>query len=158
MTSLRIFFLVSLLVALDQISKYWITSNLYLGSSLEVLPFLNFTLIFNTGVAFSMFDDGGSLGRWTLVAVTFIAITYVAYVLYKEKELHILETLPLSMILSGGLGNLVDRVLLGHVIDFIHVFYAGYSFYVFNLADSFITIGVVIYIYYLIFLDKKRST
>jgi signal peptidase II len=102
-----------------------------------------------------MFDDGGISGRWILVSLTSIAVSYVAYILIKEKNLHTLEILPLVLILSGGLGNLIDRVLFGYVIDFIHVFYGIYSFYVFNLADSFITIGVVIYLYYLIFLDTK---
>ena len=102
-----------------------------------------------------MFDDGGISGRWILVSLTSIAVSYVTYILIKEKNLHTLEILPLVLILSGGLGNLIDRVLFGYVIDFIHVFYGIYSFYVFNLADSFITIGVVIYLYYLIFLDTK---
>ena len=131
------------------------TAQLNLAESLEILPFLNFTLILNTGIAFSMFDDGGISGRWILVSLTSIAVGYVAYILIKEKNLHTLEILPLVLILSGGLGNLIDRVLFGYVIDFIHVFYGIYSFYVFNLADSFITIGVVIYLYYLIFLDTK---
>jgi signal peptidase II len=155
MTSFKTLFLTLFLVVIDQISKYLVTAQLNLAESLEILPFLNFTLILNTGIAFSMFDDGGISGRWILVLLTSIAVSYVAYILIKEKNLHTLEILPLVLILSGGLGNLIDRVLFGYVIDFIHVFYGIYSFYVFNLADSFITIGVVIYLYYLIFLDTK---
>lgn len=155
MTSFKTLFLTLFLVVIDQISKYFVTAQLNLAESLEILPFLNFTLILNTGIAFSMFDDGGISGRWILVLLTSIAVSYVAYILIKEKNLHTLEILPLVLILSGGLGNLIDRVLFGYVIDFIHVFYGIYSFYVFNLADSFITIGVVIYLYYLIFLDTK---
>ena len=155
MTSFKTLFLTLFLVVIDQISKYLVTAQLNLAESLEILPFLNFTLILNTGIAFSMFDDGGISGRWILVSLTSIAVIYVAYILIKEKNLHTLEILPLVLILSGGLGNLIDRVLFGYVIDFIHVFYGIYSFYVFNLADSFITIGVVIYLYYLIFLDTK---
>jgi signal peptidase II len=155
MTSFKTLFLTLFLVVIDQISKYLVTSQLNLAESLEILPFLNFTLILNTGIAFSMFDDGGISGRWILVSLTSIAVSYVAYILIKEKNLHTLEILPLVLILSGGLGNLIDRVFFGYVIDFIHVFYGIYSFYVFNLADSFITLGVVIYLYYLIFLDTK---
>ena len=155
MTSFKTLFLTLFLVVIDQISKYLVTAQLNLAESLEILPFLNFTLILNTGIAFSMFDDGGISGRWILVSLTSIAVIYVAYILIKEKNLHTLEILPLVLILSGGLGNLIDRVLFGYVIDFIHVFYGIYSFYVFNLADTFITIGVVIYLYYLIFLDTK---
>ena len=155
MTSFKTLFLTLFLVVIDQISKYLVTSQLNLAESLEILPFLNFTLILNTGIAFSMFDDGGISGRWILVSLTSIAVSYVAYILIKEKNLHTLEILPLVLILSGGFGNLIDRVFFGYVIDFIHVFYGIYSFYVFNLADSFITLGVVIYLYYLIFLDTK---
>ena len=155
MTSFKTLFLTLFLVVIDQISKYLVTAQLNLAESLEILPFLNFTLILNTGIAFSMFDDGGISGRWILVSLTSIAVSYVTYILIKEKNLHTLEILPLVLILSGGLGNLIDRVLFGYVIDFIHVFYGIYSFYVFNLADSFITLGVVIYLYYLIFLDTK---
>ena len=155
MTSFKTLFLTLFLVVIDQISKYLVTAQLNLAESLEILPFLNFTLILNTGIAFSMFDDGGISGRWILVSLTSIAVIYVAYILIKEKNLHTLEILPLVLILSGGFGNLIDRVFFGYVIDFIHVFYGIYSFYVFNLADSFITLGVVIYLYYLIFLDTK---
>ena len=70
---------------------------------------------------------------------------YLAYVLLTE-ELSKHESIALVMILSGGIGNLIDRTLWGHVIDFIHFYYMNYSFYIFNFADTFITIGVMIYI------------
>ena len=70
---------------------------------------------------------------------------YLAYVLLIE-ELSKYESIALVMILSGGIGNLIDRTLWGHVIDFIHFYYMNYSFYIFNFADTFITIGVMIYI------------
>ena len=70
---------------------------------------------------------------------------YLAYVLLIE-ELSKYESIALVMILSGGIGNLIDRALWGHVIDFIHFYYMNYSFYIFNFADTFITIGVMIYI------------
>ena len=92
MTSFKTLFLTLFLVVIDQISKYLVTSQLNLAESLEILPFLNFTLILNTGIAFSMFDDGGISGRWILVSLTSIAVSYVAYILIKEKNLHTLET------------------------------------------------------------------
>ena len=70
---------------------------------------------------------------------------YLAYFLLTE-ELSKYESIALVMILSGGIGNLIDRTLWGHVIDFIHFYYMNYSFYIFNFADTFITIGVIIYI------------
>ncbi|GIR87503.1 MAG: signal peptidase II [Pseudomonadota bacterium] len=140
----KVFFLI-LLVFADQISKYLIVQTLTLGETINVLPFLDFYLIFNTGIAFSFFDEGGELGRWILVFLVLLVCLYLVNVLISE-ELRKYETLALLMILSGGLGNLIDRVVWGHVIDFIHFYYENYSFYIFNLADTFITIGVIIYI------------
>ena len=134
-----------LLVFADQISKYLIVQTLTLGETINVLPFLDFYLIFNTGIAFSFFDEGGELGRWILVFLVLLVCLYLVNVLISE-ELRKYETLALLMILSGGLGNLIDRVVWGHVIDFIYFYYENYSFYIFNLADTFITIGVIIYI------------
>ena len=134
-----------LLVFADQISKYLIVQTLTLGETINVLPFLDFYLIFNTGIAFSFFDEGGELGRWILVFLVLLVCLYLVNVLISE-ELRKYETLALLMILSGGLGNLIDRVVWGHVIDFIHFYYLNYSFYIFNFADTFITIGVMIYI------------
>ena len=133
------------MVCADQISKYLIVQTLTLGETINVLPFLDFYLIFNTGIAFSFFDEGGELGRWILVFLVLLVCLYLVNVLISE-ELRKYETLALLMILSGGLGNLIDRVVWGHVIDFIHFYYENYSFYIFNLADTFITIGVIIYI------------
>ena len=140
----KVFFLI-LLVFADQISKYLIVQTLTLGETINVLPFLDFYLIFNTGIAFSFFDEGGEFGRWILVFLVLLVCLYLVNVLISE-ELRKYETLALLMILSGGLGNLIDRVVWGHVIDFIHFYYENYSFYIFNLADTFITIGVIIYI------------
>ena len=134
-----------LLVFADQISKYLIVQTLTLGETINVLPFLDFYLIFNTGIAFSFFDEGGELGRWILVFLVLLVCLYLVNVLISEK-LRKYETFALLMILSGGLGNLIDRSLWGHVIDFIHLYNENYSFYIFNLADTFITIGVIIYI------------
>ena len=134
-----------LLVFADQISKYLIVQTLTLGETINVLPFLDFYLIFNTGIAFSFLDEGGELGRWILVFLVLLVCLYLVNVLISEK-LRKYETFALLMILSGGLGNLIDRSLWGHVIDFIHLYYENYSFYIFNLADTFITIGVIIYI------------
>ena len=139
------FLLLLSLVLVDQFSKLWITKNLLPGESVNILPFLDLYLIFNTGIAFSLFNDGGNFGRWVLVLLVLLVCLYLLYVLISE-ELRKYETLALLMILSGGFGNLIDRVLWGYVIDFIHLYYENYSFYIFNLADTFITIGVIIYI------------
>ncbi len=140
----QIILLVSLIFT-DQLSKYLVVKNFSVGESLNLLPFLDLYLIFNTGIAFSLFDDGGDLGRWILVTLVLFVCLYLVYILVFET-LNKHETLALLFILSGGIGNLIDRGYRGHVIDFINFYYENYSFYIFNFADSFITIGVIIYI------------
>ena len=153
-TSLLIIFL----VILDQISKILISSNLALGESLNLLPFLNFTLIHNTGIAFSLFDEGGNISRWLLVIVVSAILVYLLFLMYKKTPKNWLELMSLILIISGGLGNLVDRVFLGYVVDFVHVFYQDYSFYVFNMADSYITVGIILYLSYFFFIERTEKT
>ena len=112
------FLLLLSLVLVDQFSKLWITKNLLPGESVNILPFLDLYLIFNTGIAFSFFDDGGSFGRWILVLLVLMVCLYLAYVLLTE-ELSKYESIALVMILSGGIGNLMDRTLWG--LSLIHI-------------------------------------
>ena len=140
----KVIFLIFLVIA-DQLSKYFVVKNLSIGESFNIFSFLDLYLILNTGIAFSFFDDGGVYGRWILVTLVLLVCVYLTYILFTEK-LRKYESVALLMILSGGIGNLIDRTLWGHVIDFIHFYYLNYSFYIFNFADTFITIGVMIYI------------
>ena len=151
----KIIFLVVLLIA-DQASKLVALKNLILGQSVSVFPYFDLTLVFNTGVAFSLFSEGGALGRWLLVFLVFFVLIYLAYVLFKES-LNDFESLSLLLILSGGMGNLLDRTFRGYVVDFIHLYYENYSFYVFNFADTYITIGVVTYIIGMIYQYKSKG-
>ena len=140
----KVIFLIFLVIA-DQLSKYFVVKKLSIGESFNIFSFLDLYLILNTGIAFSFFDDGGVYGRWLLVTLVLLVCVYLTYILFTEK-LRKYESVALLMILSGGIGNLIDRTLWGHVIDFIHFYYLNYSFYIFNFADTFITIGVMIYI------------
>ena len=153
-TSLLIIFL----VVLDQISKILISSYLSLGESLNLLPFLNFTLIHNSGIAFSFFDDGGNISRWVLVVAVSGILAYLLFLMYKITSKNRLELMSFILIISGGLGNLVDRAFLGYVVDFVHVFYQDYSFYVFNMADSYITVGIILYLSYFFFIERTEKT
>ena len=157
MKTTSISFLIILLVVLDQISKILISSYLSLGESLNLLPFLNFTLIHNAGIAFSIFDEGGYIGRWFLVIAISGILAYLLFLIYKKTPEHKLELMSLILIISGGLGNLVDRAFLGYVVDFVHVFYQNYSFYVFNMADSYITLGIVLYLSYYFFIERTKA-
>ena len=147
--------LLASLVLIDQISKYLVIKNFSIGESLNLLPVLDVYLILNTGIAFSLFDDGGNFGRWLLVFLVAMVCVYLIYILATES-LSKYESVAMILILSGGLGNLIDRMFRGHVIDFINFYYDNYSFYVFNFADTFITIGVIFYIFSM--LNSKFTT
>ena len=144
------------LIFTDQLSKLFIAKNLNLGQSLSLFPFFDITLVFNTGVAFSLFSDGGNQGRWLLVILVLLVLVYLTYVLIKEN-LNEFESISLLMVLGGGIGNLLDRTFRGHVVEFIHLYYENYSFYIFNLADTYISIGVIIYLIGMIYQFKKTK-
>ena len=107
----KIILLVSLIFT-DQLSKCLVVKNFSIGESLNLLPILDIYLIFNTGIAFSLFDDGGDLGRWILVALVSLVCLYLVYILVFET-LNKYESLALLFILSGGIGNLIDRSFRG---------------------------------------------
>tara|TARA_B100000953_G_scaffold118270_2_gene97455 strand:+ start:3577 stop:4065 length:489 start_codon:yes stop_codon:yes gene_type:complete len=146
-----------ILVLSDQISKVLVSSNLVLGESKELNQFLDFTLLHNEGIAFSLLNDGGEISRWILVLIISFLLCWLFYTLFNATKRSILENLSLLFITGGGLGNLIDRISWGYVIDFIHLHYEARSFYVFNLADSFITIGATLYIIFFLFFEKKTN-
>tara|TARA_B100001250_G_scaffold195639_1_gene168070 strand:- start:310 stop:786 length:477 start_codon:yes stop_codon:yes gene_type:complete len=147
--------LILILVVIDQISKYWILSFLELGESLNLLPFLDLTLIFNSGIAFGLLDNLGNLGSWLLYLLVTAIIIYFTYLTLKAESKT--ESLIMLLILSGGLGNVIDRTIHGYVVDFVHFNFNGYSFYVFNFADSLITIGAVLYIWFFFIRNKDET-
>lgn len=136
--------LAGIVFVLDQISKYWIVNVVQLETrvSIPVLPVFSLTWVENRGVSMGMMTADTEVGRWLLVALTaFIAIV-VAFWIRREKQWP--EALALGLVLGGALGNIVDRVRFGYVVDFVHLHAGPWSFYVFNVADAAITVGVVI--------------
>ena len=147
--------LILILVFIDQISKYWILSFLELGESFNLLPFLDLTLIFNSGIAFGLLDNLGNLGSWLLYLLVTAIIIYFTYLTLKAESKT--ESLIMLLILSGGLGNVIDRTIHGYVVDFVHFNFNGYSFYVFNFADSLITVGAILYIWFFFIRNKDET-
>ena len=127
--------LAALLVALDQLSKFAITRTLTYGASVEVAPFFNLVLVYNPGAAFSFLSSAAGWQRALFVAIALIAAVWVIYLLRKYPR-ELLFCLALSLILGGAIGNLIDRVLLGVVVDFLDFHAAGYHWPAFNIADS----------------------
>lgn len=126
----------------DQATKLWVLHGLRLEDGpITVTPFLDFVLVRNRGISYGLLQQEG-LGRWLLVAITIAASVALAVWLVRSQRR--LIALAVGTILGGALGNLVDRVAYGAVVDFVHLHYGTFSWYVFNIADAAIVIGVVL--------------
>jgi signal peptidase II len=139
--------LVSLaIVVADLATKAWVSAAFAPGEVLEVTPFFNLVLMHNAGAAFSFLAGAGGWQRWFLTAIT-IAISIAIGVMLRRRQDEIPLAPALALVLGGALGNLWDRLTLGHVVDFVQLHAAGYYWPAFNVADSAITIGVAILIW-----------
>jgi signal peptidase II len=130
--------LLSLVVAVDQFIKYLVETRLEMHVQVDVLPFLALFRTYNTGVAFSMFSSMGEKG---LILLSLVVVAFVLYLASRTTERQVLARIGFVMIVGGAVGNLIDRSVYGHVIDYILFHTPGWSFAVFNMADTFITIG-----------------
>ncbi len=132
-------------VALDQFTKTWITHHFAYGERLVLLPVLDITLRFNPGAAFSMLADASGWQRWLFTGLAVaVAIGIVVWLARLDARRQWLLAISLSLILAGALGNLIDRLRLGHVIDFVVVHWKDAYFPAFNVADSAITVGAIL--------------
>jgi len=131
---------VLLFLALDQLSKYWVMRLLPEGQAWPLLPFLSFYRTRNTGIAFSMLSSVSGIG---LIILTIAIILFIAYLLWRQNPRRHLTCFGYILIIGGALGNVTDRLRLHYVVDFILFHLGSWSFAVFNLADSFITIGAI---------------
>ena len=144
-----------LVVVLDQLSKYWISSRFSYGESMYVLDIFNLVLVHNTGAAFSLLGDAGGMQRWLFSIIAIVASVWIVWLLHKHQHQK-LFALALSMILGGALGNLIDRIAYGYVLDFLDFHWNTYHFAAFNLADSAITCGAFLLIIEA-FMEKKHG-
>ena len=143
---LRYLAIATLTLLLDQLSKWSALSNLQLGVPEPVLPFLNWLLLFNPGAAFSFLAQGSGWQRWFFTILGILASVYIIYLLRKSLEDKLL-CVALSLILGGALGNVIDRIMYGAVVDFIDLHYANWHWPAFNVADSAICVGAALIIY-----------
>lgn len=140
---------VLLVVLCDIVSKYLVVQLLVpLGRSVTVIPnVLDFTFVKNFGAAFGMMSNS----RWIFMSVSVVFIFVLIYVLKQSYSKSKLYNVSLAMILGGGIGNMIDRIFVGYVVDFIEVTFVDFA--VFNIADSCISVGAVLFAVYLIFFD-----
>jgi signal peptidase II len=144
--SLRWFLVAAAVVAVDQASKAWLMAVFDRGESLAVTPFFNLVFVFNSGAAFSFLAGEGGWQRWFFVLLALVVSVVIAGVLRRERPR--LEALSLALILGGALGNVIDRLRFGAVADFLQFHAAGWYFPAFNAADSAITLGVALMLWY----------
>lgn len=131
-------------VVSDQLSKYWALTTLEFAKPVVILPVLNFTLLFNTGAAFSFLSSAGGWEKWFFTFLALAICSGLLIWLYRLPAQDKLLAAALAFILGGAIGNLIDRARFGHVVDFISFHWHDWYFAVFNLADAAITLGAIL--------------
>ncbi len=132
-----------LIIVFDQITKITFDNALAYGERIAVLPIFDFTLLYNTGAAFSFLADGQGWQRWFFTAIALIASVVIVRLLRKYPDQRLLCA-ALACILGGALGNAIDRLLYGHVVDFLLFYWHDWHFPAFNIADVAITCGAIL--------------
>ena len=119
-----------------------------------VNEYLDFILVFNTGISYGLFSGGGDFQKWILISLSILIIIFLLSLIRNEST--ILSKLSISFIIGGALGNVLDRFTYGAVVDFISLHAKGFSWYIFNIADMFIVLGVILFILSQFILSKKN--
>ena len=143
----------AVIVVIDQITKAVTRSEMMLGESRPVIKnFFHFTYITNDGMAFGLNFPGG-IYFFTLVSL--LMTVFLGWYFWQQKDSHFTLRLSLALILAGAIGNLIDRILFGTVVDFFDFMIGSYHWYIFNVADASVTIGMVLYIYSSIIIQSE---
>ncbi|MEY4211611.1 MAG: hypothetical protein RLZ92_1992 [Pseudomonadota bacterium] len=129
---------------LDQASKLAVDGSMQLFESIPLLPYFNLTYVHNTGAAFSFLSDAGGWQRWLFAGLAVVMSGIIGLWLARLKQHETLMAVALALVLGGAIGNLIDRVAYGYVIDFLDVYYQDWHWPAFNIADSAICIGVAL--------------
>jgi signal peptidase II len=131
-----------LALILDQISKIAVDNSMRLYESIAIMPSFNLTYVHNTGAAFSFLAHAGGWQRWLFAGLALIISVAIGVWIARLKQQEVLLAVALSLVLGGAVGNLIDRVAYGYVIDFLDVYYNTWHWPAFNIADSAICVGV----------------
>jgi signal peptidase II len=136
----------ALLILADQASKLWLIygTHLRLTYPWPILSFLDITVVWNRGISYGLFQQNSETGRWILTGIKLVAAIILFFWLRKAEAR--LEAIGIGLIIGGAIGNAIDRVLHGAVFDFVHFHVGSFSWYVFNVADVAIVIGVILMI------------
>ena len=141
-----------LILVLDQLTKFIVHSTMNLYDSIQVVPYLlNFTYIRNEGIAFGIYFEGAET---IFIALPILITIYLFYLLKSEEFQDKFSQIALFLIIAGAVGNIIDRIFRGYVVDFIDFHLNGMHWYVFNIADSSVTIGLIFLLYSSIIINK----
>ena len=147
--------IIAAIIALDQWSKWAIKTSFNLYQSKPVIQdLLHFTYVTNDGMAFGLSFPGG---KHVLLIMTILLTGFIVGFLWKEKDGHPLIKYGLALILGGAIGNLIDRLLYGKVVDFLDLMIGNFHWYIFNVADSSVTIGMILFIIHSIYIERKKT-
>lgn len=141
---LKWLWLSALAIVLDQASKLVVDNSMRLYESIPLMPYFNLTYVHNTGAAFSFLSEAGGWQRWFFAALALVISIALSIWLARLQKNETLLALALSLVLGGAIGNLIDRLAYGYVIDFLDVYYNSWHWPAFNIADSAITLGVAL--------------
>ena len=152
---MKILFVSVLLVFADQISKIMIRMNMTLYESIPVITnFFNITYVTNDGMAFGI---NFPFGIYIFSTISFIFTIFLFWYLWTIKDFGIVIRTGVALIIAGAVGNLIDRIFLGEVVDFLDFMIGDYHWYVFNFADSYVTIGMGFILYDSFFIEPKKE-
>jgi len=143
---LKWLWLSALVIVFDQVTKYMVTDSLQLFQSIPIMPSLNLVLVHNSGAAFSFLSDAGGWQRWFFAVIAMVVSVVIVVWLKRLKSSERRLAVALSLVLGGAVGNVWDRIVHGYVIDFIDVYYGGWHWPAFNVADSAICVGAALLI------------
>lgn len=139
---LKWLWLSAIAVVLDQASKLIVDSSMQLHETIPLMPYFNLTYVHNTGAAFSFLSEAGGWQRWFFAALAIVISAVLSVWLARLQKHETLLAVALALVLGGAVGNLIDRLAYGYVIDFLDVYYKSWHWPAFNIADSAITLGV----------------
>ncbi len=137
--------LAGVLIILDQLTKLYFDGLLHYGQRIAVLPFFDFTLLYNPGAAFSFLAQADGWQRWFFTILGLVASVFIVWMMHKNRSNKRLM-LALTLILGGALGNVIDRIAYGHVVDFLLFYWKDWYYPAFNIADTCITLGAILLI------------
>jgi signal peptidase II len=142
----------ALVIIIDQLTKRVVDTTMQLYQSIELIPYFQLTYLRNQGAAFSFLSGAGGWQRWFFIGLAVIASVFICIWLKKLHRSQRWEAIAWALVLGGALGNLIDRILYGYVIDYLDVYVGDWHWPAFNVADSAITVGVV-----MLLLDSFRT-